>query len=233
DFIFNCGGLSVAFVFVPTWDRNNLLTIFNRVRKLREQFAHFYVALTLPTKEQNESFVRSYFKPTFVPVQDLEIGFEKIVKIALSLGVCKQQDAISKLKAERRQLVQRMHVFNGVVTDILHIDDHDANALNQAIGSIEAIAKASKQCILENTDLSEEKADILKRFFRDPKFYLSPKISGASPYSDQVHDFLRIKRSHQNRPLPRGGHAPLPHHPILTIHLSSHPTASGPPCSTI
>ncbi|XP_031372599.1 protein PARTING DANCERS-like [Punica granatum] len=184
DFIFNCGGLSVAFVFVPTWDRNNLLTIFNRVRKLREQFAHFYVALTLPTKEQNESFVRSYFnfgmefgRPTFVPVQDLEIGFEKIVKIALSLGVCKQQDAISKLKAERRQLVQRMHVFNGVVTDILHIDDHDANALNQAIGSIEAIAKASKQCILENTDLSEEKADILKRFFRDPKFYLSPKVN--------------------------------------------------------
>ncbi|PKI46704.1 hypothetical protein CRG98_033046, partial [Punica granatum] len=155
DFIFNCGGLSVAFVFVTTWDRNNLLTIFNRVRKLREQFAHFYVVVTLPTKEQNESFVRSYFKfgmefgrPTFVPVQDLEMGFEKIVKIALSLGVCKQRDAISKLKAE----------------------------LNQAIGSIEAIAKASKQCILENTDLSEEKADILKRFFRDPKFYLSPKV---------------------------------------------------------
>lgn len=49
--------------------------------------------------------------------------------------------------------------------------------LNQAIGSIEAIAKASKEYILENTDLSAEKAEVIFRFFRDPKFYLSPKIN--------------------------------------------------------
>lgn len=49
--------------------------------------------------------------------------------------------------------------------------------LNQAIGSIEAIAKASKEQILENTDLSADKAEVVSRFFRDPKFYLSPKIN--------------------------------------------------------
>lgn len=49
--------------------------------------------------------------------------------------------------------------------------------LNQAIGSIEAIANASKEYILENTDLSAEKAETIWRFFRDPKYYLSPRIN--------------------------------------------------------
>lgn len=31
-------------------------------------------------------FGMEFGRPTFVPVQDLEMGFEKIVKIALSLG---------------------------------------------------------------------------------------------------------------------------------------------------
>ena len=95
--------------------------IFCRVQKLKGQFAHLYVVVVLPTKEQNELFVHSYFKwviwnlcpnwlfgclsdmkellvslcdrygmelgkPTFVPVEDSEMGFEKIVKIALSRG---------------------------------------------------------------------------------------------------------------------------------------------------
>jgi ERCC4-type nuclease len=50
--------------------------------------------------------------------------------------------------------------------------------LHQAIGSVEAIAKASKEYILGNTDLSADKAAIIFRFFRDPKFSLSPKING-------------------------------------------------------
>ncbi|KAL2516438.1 protein PARTING DANCERS [Forsythia ovata] len=62
DFIFNCGGLSVAFLFVTNWDCNDTSSIFNRVQKLNGQFAHFYVVVTLPTKEQNESFIPSYFK---------------------------------------------------------------------------------------------------------------------------------------------------------------------------
>ncbi|KAK9087944.1 hypothetical protein Syun_030338 [Stephania yunnanensis] len=45
-----------------------------------------------------------------------------------------------------------------------------------AIGSIEAISRATKDQILEKTDLSAEKAEIITRFFRDPKYYLSPKI---------------------------------------------------------
>ncbi|XP_058727554.1 protein PARTING DANCERS-like [Vicia villosa] len=31
DFIFNCGGLSVAFIFVTNWDCNNVAPIFNRL----------------------------------------------------------------------------------------------------------------------------------------------------------------------------------------------------------
>lgn len=48
--------------------------------------------------------------------------------------------------------------------------------LIQAIGSIEAIAKASKNSILQTTDLSTEKAETITRFFRDPRYYLGPKI---------------------------------------------------------
>ncbi|KAK3014985.1 hypothetical protein RJ639_009286 [Escallonia herrerae] len=106
-----------------------------RVQKLKGQFAHLYVVVTLPTKEQNDSFVRSYFtydlelgRPTFLPVQDLEMGFEKIVKIAHARGVCKRQDAISKLKAEREKSVQTMDRFLRVVTAIPGVDNHDANS---------------------------------------------------------------------------------------------------------
>ncbi|KAK1580999.1 hypothetical protein Q3G72_002179 [Acer saccharum] len=82
DLIFNCGACQF-------------------LKKLKEQFAHLYVVVTLPTRELNESFVRSYFKygmqlgrPTFVLVQDIEMGFEKIVKIAYCRGVCKRHDAM-------------------------------------------------------------------------------------------------------------------------------------------
>ncbi|XP_061352853.1 protein PARTING DANCERS [Gastrolobium bilobum] len=184
DFIFNCGGLSVAFIFVTNWDCNNVSPIFDRVQKLKTQFARFYVVITLPAKEQMDSFIQSYFKfgmvigkPTFVPVQDLEMGFEKMVKIAHSSGVYKEERIGEKLKAERKQLVQGMNFYLKVVTSIPGIDNHDANALSQAIGSVQAIAKVSKEQILENTDLSTDKAEMVSRFLRDPKFYLRPKIN--------------------------------------------------------
>ncbi|KAM1242154.1 hypothetical protein ACFX15_033279 [Malus domestica] len=184
DFIFNCGGSSVAFIFMTSLDSGTISQFFGRVQKLKLQFANLYVVITLPTKEQNDLFVRSYFKfgmelgkPTFVQVKDLEMGFEKITKIAHSRGVCKREDATTKLKAERKQTVQTPGILRKVITAIPGIDNHDANALNQAIGSIEGIAKASKEQIMENTDLSADKAQVLSRFFRDPKFYLSPKIN--------------------------------------------------------
>ncbi|KAH7657260.1 RuvA domain 2-like protein [Dioscorea alata] len=184
DFIFNNGGLSVAFIFVTNWDSDIAPSVFSRVEKLKKQFGHFYVVVSLPTKEQNDSFNQSYFKyamelgcPTFVPVRDPEMGFEKIVKIAHARGVCKRQDAVSKLKDERERAVQGMDTFLKVVTSIPGIDNHDANALIQAIGSIEAISKAPKGAILENTDLSIDKAERIVRFFRDPNYYLSSKIN--------------------------------------------------------
>ncbi|CAL5186900.1 unnamed protein product [Lathyrus oleraceus] len=184
DFIFNCGSLSVAFIFVTNWDCNNVAPMFNRVQQLKAQFSRFYVAITLPGKEEMDSFIESYFtfgmvigKPTFIPVKDLEMGFEKMVKIAHSSGVYKQEGIEEKFKAERKKLVQGMNFYLKVVTSIPGIDNHDANALSQAIGSVQAIAKASKEQILENTDLSTDKAEMVSRFLRDPKFYLSPKIN--------------------------------------------------------
>jgi hypothetical protein len=66
---------------------------FFRVKRLKGQFAQLYVVATLSTKEQSDSFMRSYFqyemefgKPAFVQVTDAEMGFEKIVKIAHSRG---------------------------------------------------------------------------------------------------------------------------------------------------
>ncbi|KAK1259792.1 hypothetical protein QJS04_geneDACA005566 [Acorus gramineus] len=105
------------------------------------------------------------------------MGFERIVNIAHGIGVCKREDAIAKMKAERKSSVQSMEAFLKVVTAIPGIDIHDANMLIQAIGSIEAISKASKNYILENTDLSADKAETIVRFFRDPAYYLRPKIN--------------------------------------------------------
>ncbi|XP_051139169.1 protein PARTING DANCERS homolog [Andrographis paniculata] len=183
DFIFNCGGLSVAFIFVTNWYTKDCASFFSKTQRLKGQFAHFYVVVTLPTKDQNDDFIRSYFKhgidlgrPTFIPVQDLEMGFEKIVKVAHAHGVCKRQDAIAKLRVEREKSVQSMDVYIKVITSMPGIDSHDTNALNQAVGSIEAVAKASKEYILETTDLSSEKAETIKRLFRDRKYYLGPRI---------------------------------------------------------
>ncbi|KAJ4915573.1 RuvA domain 2-like protein [Raphanus sativus] len=213
DLIFNCGGVSIAFVFVTKWnDCSNVGSIFNRsslitftsglllvclfsyflcllnlccrVKRLKTQFACLYVVATLSSQEQNDSFMRSYFqyemefgKPAFVLVTDPEMGFEKIVKIALSRGVCKQQKGVSKLKVEKKRTVQDTDMFVRVLTSIPNINKHDANSLYQAIGSIEAAAKTSKEDILANTDLSSDKADSLSRFFQDPEFYLSPKFN--------------------------------------------------------
>ncbi|CAM8910328.1 unnamed protein product [Rhodiola kirilowii] len=182
DFIFNCGGVSVAFVFVANCD-DNFSLIFERVQKLKGQFAHLYVVVTVPTEEKNEFFVSCLLKsklelgkPPFVAVEDLEMGFEKIVKIALACGACKQQDVLSKLTVEREQVVQAMDAFVRVVSSIPGITNHEAHSLNQVVGSIEAIAKASKEYIVENTDISVEKADMIIRFFRDPEIYMSPKF---------------------------------------------------------
>ncbi|KAJ8760366.1 hypothetical protein K2173_012970 [Erythroxylum novogranatense] len=154
------------------------------LQSLRDNLRTFVLLSRFQPKKLNDSFVRAYFKlgmeigrPTFVSVQDLEMGFEKIVKIAHARGECKRQGVVSRLKAERKQALQGMDVFQRVITSIPGIDNHDPVALNQAIGSIEAIAKAGKESILENTDLSTDKAESITRLFRDPKLYLSPKFN--------------------------------------------------------
>ncbi|XP_068649143.1 protein PARTING DANCERS homolog [Aristolochia californica] len=188
DFIFNNGGQSVAFVFVTSWISETMNHIFSRILKLKGQFKHLYIIVSVPTREQNDSFVRSYFKngmefgkPVFVFVQDLEMGFEKIVKIAHVYGVLRRTDAVSKLRIEhkilkREKSVENIDTFVKVITSIPGINKHDANVLFQAIGSIEAISKASKSHIVENTDISGHKAETIVRFFKDSNYCFRPKI---------------------------------------------------------
>lgn len=57
------------------------------------------------------------------------------------------------------------------------VDSYVVFQLIQSVGSIEAIAKASENFILQNTDLSKDKAEHIFRFFRDPEYYLRPKIN--------------------------------------------------------
>ncbi|XP_066379056.1 protein PARTING DANCERS homolog isoform X2 [Miscanthus floridulus] len=156
DFLFNNGGLSVAFIFETDWLPEREVAVFSRVSTLKKQFKYLYVVVVVRSAEQNESFNQSYFKygmelgcPTFVPVCDPEMGFEKIVRIAHARGVCRQKNIVTAMRIE----------------------------LAQAIGSIEAIAKASKEFILGNTDLSTEKTERIVRFFRDPQYFLSPKLN--------------------------------------------------------
>ncbi|KVH98240.1 hypothetical protein Ccrd_023528 [Cynara cardunculus var. scolymus] len=166
DFIFNCGGLSLAFIFVINYDCDNPGPIFSRAEKLKSQFAHLYVVITLPTKEQNDSFVHSYFRygmdigrPTFIPALDLEMGFEKIRYLVVIRFL---------FSLRRRGRSKGWMCFS---------EWSPLSPLIQTIGSIEAIAKASKENILNNTDVSSEKAEMISKFFRDCKVYLSPRIS--------------------------------------------------------
>ncbi|CAN6442059.1 unnamed protein product [Victoria cruziana] len=183
DFIFNNGGLSVAFIFITNWNPQNIPAIFGRITKLKNQFGHFYVVATIHSAEQNESFIDSYFtygieigKPTFIIVDNPEMGFEKLLKVAYVKGECKRKDVISKLKAERELSVQVMEAYVNVITAIPGLDSHDAGVIIGSIGSIEALSKASKEFIMENTDLSAKKAELIEKFFNDPKYYLSPKF---------------------------------------------------------
>lgn len=47
-----CGGYLISIMCVASY----------RVQKLKGQFAHLHVVVTVPTEEQNECFVRSLLK---------------------------------------------------------------------------------------------------------------------------------------------------------------------------
>eukprot|EP00249_Psilotum_nudum_P017864 c26528_g1_i2 orf=333-803(-) len=62
DFIFNSGGISVAFVLLIDWTDENLQRTFERSAKIKERFRNCHVILTVPSDEVNQSFLRSYFR---------------------------------------------------------------------------------------------------------------------------------------------------------------------------
>ncbi|XP_057865149.1 protein PARTING DANCERS homolog isoform X2 [Cryptomeria japonica] len=182
DFIFNTAGVSVAFILISSWKSGHFTETFNRIEKMRSQFGNLYVIASICTEEDNQAFIRSYFKsgvalqkPAFVAVRDPCMGFEKMLKLALIHGEIKRHDVAAKIQTET--FLESVEACIQVLTAIPGIDTHDAHTLMQGIGSIEAISKASKKKILESTDLSDAKAEKIVKFFNDPKYYLSPKFN--------------------------------------------------------
>lgn len=55
-------GNSVFIIQACCYVFHLMLSSWYRVQKLKGLFAYLYVVIVLPTKEQNESFVRCYFK---------------------------------------------------------------------------------------------------------------------------------------------------------------------------
>lgn len=184
DFIFNTAGLSIAFIFIASWESEDDTTAtFGRIEKMKAQFGHFYVIATIKTNDDNRRFIDSYFKsglaigkPTFIPVRNAFMGFEKMLKLALVHGEIKRHDVVAKINIEREQSVQSVEACISALTAIPGIDTHDAHTLMQGLGSIEAISKASQKAILESTDLCAEKAETIVKFFNDPQYYLRPNI---------------------------------------------------------
>ncbi|KAH9331469.1 hypothetical protein KI387_003577, partial [Taxus chinensis] len=184
DFIFNTAGLSIAFVFITSWKSEHLTETFNRIEKMTSQFGNLYVVAMIVTELDNQAFIDSYFKssvalrkPTFIPVRDPCMGFEKMLRLALVHGEIKRYDVVAKIQAERKKSVESAEACIAVLTAIPGIDTHDAHTLMQGIGSIEAISKASRKQILESTDLCAQKAEKIVNFFHDRKYCLRPKLN--------------------------------------------------------
>ncbi|CAN6558544.1 unnamed protein product [Malus baccata var. baccata] len=153
DFIFNCGGSSVAFVFVTSLESTAISQLFGRVEKLKMQFPTLCVVITLPTMEQDDLFVRSSLKfgmelgmPTLVLVKDLE-----------------QENVTAQLKAERKQTVQAPGIFQRVIKAIPGIDTPDTNASNHEAFSTPLIVTD----LAKSRVVAIEKSDDIQRRYND------------------------------------------------------------------
>ncbi|KAH7306895.1 hypothetical protein KP509_22G036300 [Ceratopteris richardii] len=112
--------------------------------------------------------------PPFIPVNDGQMALERMLNLADVHAECKRQGTVSQVDNEREDLVCSNDAFVVAISSIHGLTPHDANTLQQGIGSIEEIMAASKEDILDNTDLSAEKADAVVKFFHDPPFYMNP-----------------------------------------------------------
>ncbi|KAH7306894.1 hypothetical protein KP509_22G036300 [Ceratopteris richardii] len=150
DFIFNSMGLSVAFLLITEWNEDTITAALDRSKT-------FEIAM-----------------PPFIPVNDGQMALERMLNLADVHAECKRQGTVSQVDNEREDLVCSNDAFVVAISSIHGLTPHDANTLQQGIGSIEEIMAASKEDILDNTDLSAEKADAVVKFFHDPPFYMNP-----------------------------------------------------------
>ncbi|KAH7306893.1 hypothetical protein KP509_22G036300 [Ceratopteris richardii] len=149
DFIFNSMGLS-AFLLIIEWNEDTITAALDRSKT-------FEIAM-----------------PPFIPVNDGQMALERMLNLADVHAECKRQGTVSQVDNEREDLVCSNDAFVVAISSIHGLTPHDANTLQQGIGSIEEIMAASKEDILDNTDLSAEKADAVVKFFHDPPFYMNP-----------------------------------------------------------
>ncbi|KAH7306896.1 hypothetical protein KP509_22G036300 [Ceratopteris richardii] len=181
DFIFNSMGLS-AFLLIIEWNEDTITAALDRAGKIRRTFRNCYAIYSVSSNEANESFLDAYFRsktfeiamPPFIPVNDGQMALERMLNLADVHAECKRQGTVSQVDNEREDLVCSNDAFVVAISSIHGLTPHDANTLQQGIGSIEEIMAASKEDILDNTDLSAEKADAVVKFFHDPPFYMNP-----------------------------------------------------------
>ncbi|KAH7306891.1 hypothetical protein KP509_22G036300 [Ceratopteris richardii] len=175
-------GLSVAFLLITEWNEDTITAALDRAGKIRRTFRNCYAIYSVSSNEANESFLDAYFRsktfeiamPPFIPVNDGQMALERMLNLADVHAECKRQGTVSQVDNEREDLVCSNDAFVVAISSIHGLTPHDANTLQQGIGSIEEIMAASKEDILDNTDLSAEKADAVVKFFHDPPFYMNP-----------------------------------------------------------
>ncbi|MCO5614353.1 hypothetical protein L7F22_068632 [Adiantum nelumboides] len=182
DFIFNSVGMSVAFILMTEWNEDTISATLDRVGKIRKLFRNCYVIFAVSSNEANQCFINAYFRsksieiamPPFIPVADGPMALERMLNVADVHAECKRQGTVKQIDQEREELVCSSEAFVAAISSIRGLSPHDANTLQQGIGSIEEIMGASKEEIMENTDLSAEKAEAIVKFFHDAEYYMTP-----------------------------------------------------------
>ncbi|MCO5597263.1 hypothetical protein L7F22_051339 [Adiantum nelumboides] len=176
-------GISVAFILMTEWNEDTISATLDRVGKIRKLFRNCYVIFAVSSNEANQCFINAYFRsksieiamPPFIPVTDGPMALERMLNVAyVHAGMVNFSFVATQCFLLREELVCSSEAFVAAISSIRGLSPHDANTLQQGIGSIEEIMGASKEEIMENTDLSAEKAEAMAKFFHDAEYYMTP-----------------------------------------------------------
>ncbi|KAI4994285.1 hypothetical protein ZWY2020_029333 [Hordeum vulgare] len=118
DFIFNNGGLSVAFIFETNWDCGNGAAVFSRVNALKRQYKNLYVFVAVPTVEQTKSYGMELGCPTFVSIAVQDIYRSSTGLSVLSSTLCNQFSTPILIQCDRNGCRTFSEYYIGLTTKI-------------------------------------------------------------------------------------------------------------------